>query len=167
MNRTARPEIEDIERRRSELLGVTFFVLVGLALLSVLLSFVDESAAWMAFVGGGLNVVRVCLVGLTITFAWYVRQQQFRLRQMAIDLVNERVVSAALESRLREATAMTDTGHVALESSLATILRTVSMLARDAESLSGEDREALRTIEERVGALSATAQDPFTAPHRS
>lgn len=110
------PTLEGIERRRSELLATTSFVLIGIALLAVLLSFSSEAVSWMQDLGGSVNVVRGSLVLLAVAFSAYVVQQQRHLRRLTTDLLNERVLSSALENRLRELGSLTDIGTAALSS---------------------------------------------------
>lgn len=130
-DRSSRPQsdpatLETIERRRSELLGVTFLILVLLAVGTVVVSFAGEGGSWLAGFGGTENVLRGSLVALCLAFAGYVLDKERRLRRMATDLMNERVLSAALENRLREIAYLTDAGKAVFSSlELEEVLQTI------------------------------------------
>lgn len=105
------PTLEQVERRRWELFGTTFFVLVAFAIGMVILSFLDERPSWLPeSMNASLNVVRVALVLLSVAFAVYVMDKERHLRRLTKVLVNERVLTAALSNRLKEISLLTEAG---------------------------------------------------------
>lgn len=108
------PALEQIERRRSELMGVTFILMISFALGMVLVSFLEQTAVWLQTLGGTLNVVRAGLVLLAISFAIYVVDHERELRRLTQRLINERVLAAALSNRLREIASLTEAGSFIL-----------------------------------------------------
>ncbi len=144
------PTLEQVERRRFELLGLIFFILVGFAMLVALLSGeFFEPPGWLVELGRTGTVLRGMLVGLAILFSVYVWEKERHLAKLARALVNERVLSAALANRLKEISLLTEAGkavvsHLELEEVLGVILDAASdLLGADEGSVMLLDGDSL------------------------
>jgi signal transduction histidine kinase len=104
------PSLEDVERRRWQLWSVAFFVLVGLALSMLILSFQSSllpqgyarftSTPWL----------RLAMMGVIIAFCLYTIEKEIHLRRITRVLVDERVLTAALSNRLKELSKLSEVG---------------------------------------------------------
>lgn len=126
------PTLEQVERRRYELMAVTFLVLIGLTLAGAVLSLST------GFLGGGNAlgisgvVARILPVLLTVTFGLYVLEKERNLTHLSRILVNERVLSAALSNRLKEISSLTEAGKAVVSMlDLPDVLRVVLAAASD------------------------------------
>jgi signal transduction histidine kinase len=108
------PTLEQIERRRFELLGITFFLLIVFSIGMVVTSFISVSPEWLRFFGGSANAIRASLVLLAIGFAAYVMDKERNLRKLSKVVINERVLSAALSNRLKEISLLTEAGKAVI-----------------------------------------------------
>lgn len=98
------PTLEDVERRRMQLWLVSTVLLVAAAAVVAVLSLFPQES---------LSVVRpshlrVAFVGLAILFSAYAIEKEVQLRRLTRMLVDERVMTASLTSRLKEITALLD-----------------------------------------------------------
>lgn len=111
------PTLEQVERRRVEL-----FLLVSAVLLVIAAGFVFVSSAALEIEGlpGFLAerplVLQVSVLLLALAVGFYVMEKERYLRRLSVALVNERVLSAALENRLRELSSLTEAGKAVLSS---------------------------------------------------
>ena len=106
------PTLEAVERRRVQLWMLSVVLLLGVMAIVTLGSFmpraVDELGLGLAWTVDGR--FRVLMAGLTFGFTAYVFEKERQLRRVTRLLVDERVLSAALSSRLAEVTTMLDAG---------------------------------------------------------
>lgn len=108
------PTLEQIERRRFELLGITFFILIALAVGLAVLSFVDVDIELLRDFGGTASMIRIALVVLAVAFSIYVADKERNLRNLSKVLINERVLAAALSNRLKEISLLTEAGKAVI-----------------------------------------------------
>lgn len=137
--RTTEPSLEDIERRRSEVLGLTLFVFLAVAGGVLLLSFAPQEM--LDQLGGALTLVRLGLFALAAAFVAYFWEKERRLRKLTKALVNERVVSAALTNQLRDVSLLAKAGR-AVTSTL-DLRRTLSVILDAAGELLGADEGSI------------------------
>lgn len=143
--------LDGVERRRSELLGLSFFLFVAFALGMVVLSFAPTDA--FAGFGGSTNLIRLGIVALAVVFGLYVVDKHRRLRQLAHRLVNEQVVSAALVNRLRQISLLNEAGRAAMSD--LTPIRAMNVILASACDLLGADDGSLLIVEDDEFELAA------------
>jgi two-component system sensor histidine kinase KdpD len=125
------PELEDVQRRRRQLFLLLLLVFVLVAAGLVLL------AEATALLGRPLrfidpDVVRIGFVFLAVAFALYVREKERALNRVERALIEERVLSAALEGRVRELTSILRAGRaVASTLSLEDVLHLILTSAQE------------------------------------
>jgi two-component system, OmpR family, sensor histidine kinase KdpD len=104
------PELEDVQHRRRQLFALLLLVFVlvaaGLVLLAVASDLLGRP---LPFVNA--DVLRIGFVLLAVAFALYVREKEKALNRVERALIEERVLSAALESRVRELTTILRAGR--------------------------------------------------------
>lgn len=132
------PTLERIDRRRVELLGLTFVVLIFLAAGTVLLPFVEEVPTWFFDANAALPFVRIGLVLLIFGFMVYVIDKERQLRKLSKYVINEQVLGAALSNRLKELSLLSEAGKAVsstleLEDVLHVILNAASELLESDE----------------------------------
>lgn len=94
------PQLEDVDRRRSQLWLLS--LLVGLTLpAAIVLLGTDWLPAWMPQMLD-LGTIRVILAALIVSVLGYVAERERMLRQLTHRLVEERVLTASLVSRVEE-----------------------------------------------------------------
>lgn len=104
------PSLEDVERRRWQLWSICFFVLMGLAVTTIGLSF------WVDFLPknygrfAGSSWLRFAMLGLVVGFCLYTAEKEIYLRRLTRHLIDERVLTAALSNRLREISSLSEVG---------------------------------------------------------
>ncbi|MFP5326818.1 MAG: putative bifunctional diguanylate cyclase/phosphodiesterase [Acidimicrobiia bacterium] len=98
------PTLEDVERRRLHLWLVSTIMLVAASALVAILSLFPEDS--LSIVGPAQ--LRGSFVALSILFSAYAVEKEFQLRRLTRMLVEERVTTTSLTSRLREITALLD-----------------------------------------------------------
>ena len=99
------PTLEAVERRRFQLWIVTAVLLVSLAVAAVTFS-LWPSASVRSLVKP--LVLREALLLLSIAFCCYVVEKEIPMRRLSHLLVDERVLTAALDGRLREVSLILD-----------------------------------------------------------
>lgn len=104
----ATPTLEAVEKRRGQLWLIASVVLIGLAGIMVLLTFEDSPIKDLDFLP--LFQIRILFVGLVAVLAAYLFDKELKLRTMTHNLVDERVLSAALSNRLKELTVLSEVG---------------------------------------------------------
>ena len=104
------PTLDSIERRRLGLWIVMSVVLVGvaLALFATTMWSGEELPGWL---GSSPVAGRVAALGLVGTFCAYAIEKEVHLRRLTRLLVDERVLVAALSSRIKELSALLDAGR--------------------------------------------------------
>jgi two-component system, OmpR family, sensor histidine kinase KdpD len=157
------PQLEDVQHRRRQLFALLLLVFVlvagGLVLLAVAS---DLFGRPLPFVD--VDVLRIGFVLLAVAFALYVREKERALNRVERALIEERVLSAALEGRVRELTSILRAGRavastLSLEDVLHLILGSAQELLGATEGsvmLFDEEKKALR-IAASVGLTEQTA----------
>lgn len=107
-NTNASAALAAVDRRRYELFGITFLLLVAFAAATVVLSFGGLAEATFEDLGGTVNVVRGALVALSVAFAAYVFDKERQLRRATRALLDQQVLASALDQRLRQILSLTD-----------------------------------------------------------
>lgn len=159
------PTLEAVERRRLQLWLLHFLLLLALAgALVVVLSWPASTVP----VRSHLHLLRLALMILTVLFCAYAIEKEFQLRRLARLLVEERVVSAALRSRLTEVDALLRAARavntvVELEEVLDTIIASALELlgGRDGSIMLVQGENALRTVCARGGGAARGAMVRF------
>jgi len=103
------PSLEAVEARRGQLWTIAFFVMAAMAVAMVLVSF-DSKVGFQGFRLANLGAFRVGVVLLTLAFAAYVCEKEVHLRRLTRLLIDERVLTANLSSRLGELTTLCAVG---------------------------------------------------------
>lgn len=103
------PSLEAVERRRWQLWGLAAFFIVAMAGGMVLLS-ADTAAIEAVAEVVPLYVVRVLFVGLAAILGFYLFDKESRLARLTRELVDEKVLSAALSNRLKELSILSEVG---------------------------------------------------------
>jgi K+-sensing histidine kinase KdpD len=125
------PELEDVQHRRRQLFALLLLVFVlvagGLVLLAVASDFLGEPLPFV-----NVDVIRIGFVLLAVAFALYVREKERALNRVERALIEERVLSAALENRVREMTTILRAGRaVASTLSLQDVLQLILLSAQE------------------------------------
>jgi two-component system, OmpR family, sensor histidine kinase KdpD len=103
--------LTEVDRRRTQLWTTTLFVIVALvAVVALYWLAYDVLPQQMQLQSFSSYVLAVLIVGLLVAFIVYLVEKERRLRALSSLLVEERVLSAALSSRLSEVTALVDLG---------------------------------------------------------
>lgn len=112
------PTLEQVERRRYELIGVVFAIIVVLTAGLAILSIPDmvELPGWLGELGTAGTLVRVLVVVLAAAFGLYIWEKERHLGKLSRSLVNERVLSAALSNRLKEISSLSEAGKAVVSS---------------------------------------------------
>ncbi len=102
------PSLEAVERRRAQLWTVAGIVmLAGGIALAVVMTDPTATAALPTNVG-----IRLGLIGVTAAFLLHVFDQERRLRVLSRALIQEKVLSQALEARVQDLATLSKVGHV-------------------------------------------------------
>ncbi|MBW3619834.1 MAG: GAF domain-containing sensor histidine kinase [Actinobacteria bacterium] len=102
------PTLEAVERRRGQLWVIASILLLA-ASASVFLLIADPEAASLIPDSVG---IRLGFGGTSVAFLLYVFDQERRLRRLSEALVRERILSAALTSRVRDLGTLTRVGQI-------------------------------------------------------
>ena len=146
------PDLSQVQHRRRQLFTLLVFVFVLAAAGLVLLSYASEVFTGRAIDILDLDVVRASLAALAIVFSLYVWEKERTLSKTERALIEERVLSTALESRVRELNAILRAGRavastLSLEDVLELILHSARELLGATEGsvmLFDEEKEVLR-----------------------
>lgn len=134
-----------VERRRFELFGVTFFLLVAFAATTVVLSFGGFPDIALEVFGGTVNLVRVALIALCVAFAAYVLEKEVQLRRTTRALIQQQVVASSLHHRLEQIRSLTDASRrVATTLELEELL---DMVLEGATDILGADDGSVMLVE--------------------
>lgn len=126
------PRLDQIQQRRRRLFGLLVFVFVLVAAILVLISYFSEVVSGETVEVLNLDVVRGSLVLLALAFSLYVWEKERILTVTERALVEERVLSTALESRIRELNAILRAGRaVASTLSLDDVLELILHSAKE------------------------------------
>jgi two-component system, OmpR family, sensor histidine kinase KdpD len=145
------PELEDVQHRRRQLFALLLLVFVGVAGGLVLLA-VASDLLGRPLPFANIEVLRIGFVLLAVAFALYVREREKALSRVERALIEERVLSAALEGRVRELTSILRAGRavastLSLEDVLHLILASAQELLAATEGsvmLLDDDKKTLR-----------------------
>lgn len=97
-----------VERRRFELFGVTFLLLVAFAATTVALSSGGFPDAAVEALGNTISLIRISLIVLCVAFAAYVLEKESRLRRTTRALIEQQVMASSLHHRLEQILSLTD-----------------------------------------------------------
>ncbi|HVL81472.1 MAG TPA: ATP-binding protein [Actinomycetota bacterium] len=126
------PTLEQVERRRVELIFVSFSLVVLFAAgLAILTAFVEPPDT-LGNLGRTADALRVLIVLLGVLFGAYVWEKERHLRRLSRILVNERVLAAALSNRLKEISSLSEAGKAVVSMlELEDVLKVVLYAASD------------------------------------
>src|SRR5918996_1555917 len=102
--------LQEVQARRRQLLGLSLMVFVLVASGAVLLSYASETFFDRSLEILDFSVLRVSFVALAVAFSLYVYDKERRLSRVERELIEERILSAALSNRLRELSALSQAG---------------------------------------------------------
>jgi two-component system sensor histidine kinase KdpD len=126
------PRLEEIRGRRKQLLGLLLLVFVLLGAGLVVFSYAAEMIRGRAFEILDVGLMRSAFVALALAFALYVWEKERMLARTEHDLIEERVLSTALQNRVRELTAISRASRaVSSVLSLRDVLTLILESARD------------------------------------
>lgn len=149
------PSLEQVERRRFELLGITFLFLVVLAIVVAILPSFFDLPRWFEGIGAAGSALRALVVLIAAAFAVYVLEKERYLGRLSRALVNERVLSAALANRLKEISSLTEAGRAVLSIlELEDVLRVILNAAFDL--LEADEGSVLLVEGEELAVAAAT-----------
>ena len=101
------PSLEAVERRRLQLWIVTAVLLVSVAVGAAMLSLWPNTPVRSIITP---SVLRVAVVLISVSFCGYAIEKELHLRRLSRMLVDERVLTTALENRLHEVSLLLDAG---------------------------------------------------------
>lgn len=102
------PSLEAVERRRAQLWTIAGVVMLGSGVaLAVVLTDPEATSVLPSNLG-----IRLGVIGVTVAFLLHVFDQERRLRTLSRALVQEKVLSQALESRVQDLATLSKVGHV-------------------------------------------------------
>jgi diguanylate cyclase (GGDEF)-like protein len=148
------PTLEGVERRRLQLWVLTLSLLVTVALSFVFLSLWHEggSPPWLT-----PRVLGAAFLVLVILFSLYAIEKELQLRRLTALLVEERVLTAALTSRVQELnTILTAAKAMNLILDLQEVLDTI--LGSAIELLDGNNSSIMLARGEELRTVATTAQ---------
>jgi two-component system sensor histidine kinase KdpD len=149
------PELEDVRLRRKQLFSLLLLVFVLVALGVVLFSYASEVLVGRPLEFLGTTVLRPALVLLAVAFALYVWEKERTLRRVEQALIEERVLSASLENRVRELAAILRAGRaVASTLSLKDVLE---LILHSAQELLGATEGSVMLFDEQKTGLRVAA----------
>ena len=143
----ARPaRLQDVRARRRQLFGLLLLVFVLVASGLVLFSYGSELVAERPIDLLDIGVLRIAFVVLALAFGLYAWERERRLSKLEHALIEERVLSTALSSRVRELTAISRAGRaVASTLSLEDVLR---LILGSAQELLGASEGSVMLLDE-------------------
>jgi two-component system sensor histidine kinase KdpD len=149
------PQLEEVRQRRKQLFGLLLLVFVLVALGVVLFSYASEVLVGRPLEFLGTTVLRPALVLLSVAFALYVWEKERKLRRVEQALIEERVLSASLENRVRELSAILRAGRaVASTLSLKDVLE---LILHSAQELLGATEGSVMLFDEQKTGLRVAA----------
>src|SRR5919109_4206022 len=98
--------LQEVQARRRQLLGLSLMVFVLVSSGAVLLSYASETFFDRTIEILNFSVLRASFVALALAFSLYVYDKERRLSRVERELIEERILSAALSNRLRELSAL-------------------------------------------------------------
>jgi signal transduction histidine kinase len=149
------PELHQIRARRRQLFGLILVVFVVVAAGLALFSYVSDLVLDHPLSLVNLGVLRISFTILALAFVLYVWERERMLARLEHALIEERVLSTALSSRVGELTAISRAGRaVASTLSLEDVLR---LILESAQELLGATEGSVMLLDEekknlRIGA---------------
>lgn len=144
------PTLEAIERRRWQLIVFAGVVMFGLACGMILLT-LDRSAIAAVERLTPLYVLRILFIGLTAIVGFYLLDKELRLRGLTRSLVDERVLSSALNNRLKEISILSEAGKAVNQVlDLDDVLR---LILRSSLDLLGAEEGSVMLVDEETEEL--------------
>jgi two-component system sensor histidine kinase KdpD len=101
------PSLEAVERRRLQLWIVTAVLLVSIAVGAAMLSLWPNTPVRTLITP---SILRIAVVLISISFCAYAIEKEMHLRRLSRLLVDERVLTVALQNRLHEVSLLLDAG---------------------------------------------------------
>jgi K+-sensing histidine kinase KdpD len=149
------PELQEIRARRRQLFGLLLLVFVLVIAAIVLFSYVSEVFADRPIEILDIGVLRVSIVVLALAFGLYAWERERALSRLESALIEERVLSTALSSRVRELTAIARAGRaVASTLTLEDVLR---LILESAQELLGATEGSVMLLDEEKKNLHVAA----------
>jgi two-component system sensor histidine kinase KdpD len=159
------PSLEAVERRRLQLWIVTAVLLVSVAAGAAMLSLWPNTPVRSVITP---SVLRIAVVLVSVSFCAYAIEKEMHLRRLSRMLVDERVLTVALQNRLHEVSLLLDAGKamnsvLELPAVLDSILRSAielldgrsgSIMLRDGDELVSacvQGNDAARGRHQRIG----------------
>src|SRR5687768_16047728 len=105
----ATPTLEAVERRRWQLWLFAGGIIIALSGGMVLLSLDNAPIRLLETILPGYTI-RVLLIGFAAIIGFYLLDKESRLKKLTRDLIDERVLSAALSNRLKELSILSEVG---------------------------------------------------------
>lgn len=147
--------LQKIQSRRRQLLGLSLVVFVLVAGGVVLFSYASEALFHRRVEFLNPEVLRFSFVALAMAFALYVFDKERRLSKVERELIEERVLSAALSTRLRELSALSQAGKaVASVLSLDDVLK---VILESAQELLGATEGSIMLLDDEKRSLRVAA----------
>ena len=147
--------LHEVQARRRQLLGLVLMVFVLVASGAVLLSYASETFFNQTIEILDFSVLRASFVALALAFSLYVYDKERRLARVEGELIEERILSAALSNRLRELSALSQAGKaVASVLSLDDVLKVV---LEGAQELLGATEGSIMLLDEEKRSLRVAA----------
>jgi two-component system sensor histidine kinase KdpD len=101
------PSLEAVERRRLQLWIVTAVLLVSIAVGAAMMSLWPNTPVRSLITP---SVLRIAVVLISVSFCAYAIEKEMHLRRLSRMLVDERVLTVALQNRLHEVSLLLDAG---------------------------------------------------------
>ena len=161
------PTLEQIERRRYELLGLTFALILALVVaLAAATSYLDIPN-FLSGLGRTGIAIRALVVLLLVSFGGYVWEKERHLGRLSRVLVNERVLSAALTNRLKEISSLSEAGKAVV--SMLELEDVLNVILDGASDLLEADEGSVQLLEgdELVVAAAAGHAQRYIGSRRS
>jgi two-component system, OmpR family, sensor histidine kinase KdpD len=162
------PRLDQVQQRRRRLFGLLVFVFVLVAASLVLISYFSEVVSGETVEVLNLDIVRGSLVLLALAFSLYVWEKERILTVTERALVEERVLSTALESRIRELNAILRAGRavastLSLEDVLELILHSAKELlnATEGSVMLLDDEKEMLHIAASIGLSDDVTRHPI------
>src|ERR671925_1120205 len=155
------PELHQIRARRRQLFGLILVVFVVVAAGLALFSYVSDLVLDHPLSLVNLGVLRISFTILALAFVLYVWERERMLARLEHALIEERVLSTALSSRVGELTAISRAGRaVASTLSLGDVLQ---LILRSAQDLLGATEGSVMLFDETKGSLRIAASVGLSA----
>ncbi|HJR19086.1 MAG TPA: ATP-binding protein [Actinomycetota bacterium] len=150
--------LEDVERGRWHLWSVTFVLLFGLSIVTVIASYWRDSLPPSIAEMLDYGVVRFVFLALSLAFVLHVIDRERRFKQVTHALIDARARSLALEDRLRDVSALQQV-LVALNSSLE-MEQVLEIILRQSSRLVSATEGAVLLVDKERGVQTIASAIP-------